>query len=288
MTSVKGLLLLLLVLVLAVAVLRAIVKIYEPRILFHPEPGLEINPSFAGLEYEDRAIRSGDIFLHAWFYPAKSDRWVVYFKGNGGTIADRIQFVKFLQPLKLNILMVDYRGYGRSEGWPDIESFKKDAVAVAAYAFSVLKAPPDKTVIWGHSLGASAAIHATKTFPGVAGVIAASPFISMRALAHDMLPILPVAFITNELTNAQTLEKLQTPKLIIHGMDDDVIPFRHGEENFRRAHEPKFFFPIPHASHSNLYPTAGEKYLAIVGDFLNKCYGEKPWGTPSALEPSPR
>ena len=238
--------------------------------VFHPQRGLEINPGLIGMAYEDVAIRSGENFIHGWFFPGDSGKYLVYYHGNAGTIADRIEFAKFLAPLKLNILMVDYRGYGRSEGEPTIEGFIQDAKAAAGWMVGMKKAPLDKTIYWGHSLGGAAALIAASTYPGVAGVIAESSFISLRRLSLDRFAWIPVVFVSSELDNGSAVEKLATPKLFIHGTKDTVIPFHHSEELHRRAMAPKMLFSVEGATHSDVSYLGGQKYLGVVGDWIEE------------------
>jgi hypothetical protein len=274
MTGVKGLVLIALLLVLAVFAIRALVRIYEPRILFHPEMGLAINPGIVGMEYEDVAIRSGELFIHGWFFPAESDKYLIYYHGNAGTIADRIEFVKDILPLKLNVLMIDYRGYGKSEGMPTIEGTRQDAIAAVAWMMATKKAPTNKIILWGHSLGAAAALIAANHYRGVSGVIVESGFVSARRLALELFPIIPVAFVTDAFNNGDIVETLQVPKLFIHGTVDNLVPFGQGKELFRRATGQKLFVPIKGASHSDLSRVGGGAYLDAIKEWIGSLEAE--------------
>ncbi len=267
----KGLLLSGLALVFVVVFARAMVKVVEPRILFHPSTGLEISPSMYGIDYVDAVIDSGEYRIHGWFMPSDlSGRYVIFYHGNAGNMVDRLDFIKFIKPLGLNILMIDYRGYGRSEGYPTIKGVAEDAIAAYEWLSVKHKVPPGRIVLWGRSLGVAAALAAAQRHPEAAGVILESGFVSMRRVAMDIFPYIPVFLVTNGFDNGTIVAGLKIPKLVIHGVGDKVIPFSHAEELFARSAEPKLFVPIRNAGHNNTYSSGGEEYLRLVGGWITK------------------
>ncbi|MBF0169899.1 MAG: alpha/beta hydrolase, partial [Nitrospinae bacterium] len=152
----KLILTLLLVILLAVG-LKGIAKVYEPLILFHPDLSLELTPELMGMSSVEAPIRSGDRWLYGWLIKADSDRYCVFFHGNAGNIADRLDFAKTIAPLKLNLLLFDYQGYGRSEGIPSIDGVEQDAVAAVTFLHEKGKVPLNRIVLWGRSLGGALA-----------------------------------------------------------------------------------------------------------------------------------
>lgn len=264
----KGLLLFALFMLLAVLSARAIVKLAEPRLLFFPKTGLELNPSFYGLKFVDVVIRSGEFDIHGWFFPgSRSKRFVVFYHGNAGNMSDRLDFIRFMKPSGLNFLMIDYRGYGRSQGWPSIEGIGEDAVAAVGWMSEKRKVPLNRIVLWGRSLGASAALIAAKRYPGVSGVIVESGFVSMRKMASEIYPFLPAAFVTDGFDNRLIVSRISVPKLFIHGVEDTLIPFRHTEELYLRAVGPKRLMPVA-AGHNDTYLRGGSEYLQIVEEWI--------------------
>lgn len=265
----KGLLLFALLLFLAVLSARAVIKLAEPRLLFYPKTGLELNPSFYGLKFVDVVIRSGEYDLHGWFFPGdRSKKFVIFYHGNAGNMSDRLDFIRFMKPSKLNFLMIDYRGYGRSQGSPSIEGIGEDAVAAVEWMSKKRKVPLNRIVLWGRSLGASAALIAAKQYPDVSGVIVESGFVSMREIASEIYPFLPVALITDGFDNGLVVSTIITPKLFIHGTEDELIPFRHSEALYLRALEPKRIVPVV-AGHNDTYIRGGSKYLQIVEEWVS-------------------
>lgn len=265
----KPLLLILLLVILAVVSSRSIVKILEPKFLFYPDRSLELNPKMLGIKHVEVFIKSGKFHINGWYFPGDEKHGVVvFYHGNAGNISDRLHFIKFLEPLQLNILMIDYRGYGKSQGYPSIEGIEEDGVATIEWLLNEKKLKPHQIVLWGRSMGGVAALAAASKYPDVAGVIVESSFISLRRIAVDLAPWAPVALVTNRWKNMEILSRIKTPKLIMHGMNDSLIPFYHSEELFLKAAEPKKIIPIKGADHNNTYIVGGSVYRKMVGDWI--------------------
>lgn len=271
----KGLILFLLATIFVALSLRAVVKVMEPRFIFHPTMALELNPKLAGFEYTDVVIQSGADKIHGWFIKSdKSKPLVIFFHGNAGNISHRLDFIRFMEPLKLNFLLMDYKGYGRSEGSPSVSAVEEDAIATLLWANEKLKAPFNQIILWGRSMGGAAALYAASQKPEVAGVIVESSFISLRRIASELFPAVPVAFISDSWNNDDIVSSISTPKLFIHGTKDEIIPFRHTEELFRIAKEPKQALPIK-SGHNDTYIRGGNVYRKAVGDWIFKVTGTK-------------
>ncbi len=265
----KRLLLIALIIILLAASARSLVKLMEPKILFHPQTGLTLSPKFYDLEFMDVVIKSGEYNIHGWYFPGeRGKRVVIFYHGNAGNMANRLQFIKFLQPLGLNILMIDYRGYGRSEGAPSATGIEADAVAALEWLTVKQKVSPRAIVLWGRSLGGAAALYAASRNPNIAGVIVESSFLSVRRMSMELFRWLPVAFVTSSLDNASIVSSLAMPKLFIHGLEDTLIPFSHSEELYNRSAEPKQIVPVKGAGHNDVYIKGGGKYLEIVGQWI--------------------
>jgi len=271
----KGLILFLLIIIFTALSLRAIVKIMEPRFIFHPTMALELNPALAGFKFTDVVIQSGSDKIHGWFIKGdKSKPLIIFFHGNAGNISHRLDFVRFMEPLKFNFLLIDYKGYGRSEGSPSISAVEEDALATLLWANKKLKAPFDQTILWGRSMGGAAALYAASQKPQVAGVIVESSFVSLRRMANEVFPNVPVAFISSRWNNGEIASRITTPKLFIHGLKDEIIPFHHTEELFKIAAEPKQVMPL-HSGHNDTYIRGGDVYRKTIGDWILKVTANK-------------
>lgn len=234
----------------AYALLIAFVYFFQARLIYYPNvPGRELTatPDAIGLAFEDVRITSTDgIELHGWFVPgASADRpAAVFCHGNAGNISHRLEQLKMLHDLGLAVLLFDYRGYGRSSGSPSEQGTYRDAHAAWNYLTQVRGLAPKDIVIVGESLGGPIAAElAQGTLP--AALILFSTFTSAPDLARKYYWYLPVQLIARfRYPTADYVARVRAPVLVIHSRDDEITPFAHGEELFRRAHQPKEFLEI--------------------------------------------
>jgi fermentation-respiration switch protein FrsA (DUF1100 family) len=224
------------------------VYFYQPRLIYFPDvPGrqLDATPEAIGLAFEDVRFKADGIVLHGWFIPATDDAPVVlYCHGNAGNISHRLERLELLHRLGLSVLLFDYRGYGQSEGTPTEQGTYYDASGAWAYLTQTRRIPASRIVIFGESLGgAIAARLASEEQPGA--LILSSTFTSATDLAAPIYWWLPVRLLSRfKYPTAEYVDRVHAPVLIMHGRDDEIIPYSHGEALFRRAHEPKAFLEL--------------------------------------------
>jgi pimeloyl-ACP methyl ester carboxylesterase len=127
----------------------------QPNITFYPFAELEATPAEWGLPYEEVHIQSGDgPRLHGWYLPQPEARnTLLFLHGNGGNISHRRDSLVIFHRLGLSVLIVDYRGYGRSEGEPDEAGLYRDAMAAWDYLTGQLGIDGNNIIIFGRSLG---------------------------------------------------------------------------------------------------------------------------------------
>ena len=216
------------------AVICIAMFLMQSRLVFLPHlPGrdLDATPAAAGLDFEDLAIATQDgETLHGWFVAApEADLSVVFFHGNAGNISHRLDTLAILAGLGLNVLMVDYRGYGRSTGTPSEQGTYKDAAAAWRYLTTERNIAPNQIVVMGRSLGGSVAIELASTVEARALIIESS-FTSVPDLASEIYPWLPVRWLARiHYPNEARIASVQSPVLIVHSPTDEVVPFHHGE-----------------------------------------------------------
>lgn len=221
------------------------------------------------LNVEDVWIRTDDgVRLHGWWGEAPGARLAtVYLHGNGGNISHRGAHIRAVRAAGSSILVIDYRGYGRSEGSPSEEGLYRDAVA--AYRFVRNKGfPAGRIVVHGESLGTSVAVDLAAREP-VSGVVLEAPFTSASDVAGHVLPLLGPLLVRSFNTKAK-IPALRAPLLVIHGEEDEIIPFAMGRKLFELAPEPKQFWAVPGAGHNDIAETGGKAYV----DRLRRFYAE--------------
>lgn len=218
------------------------------------------------LGVEDVWLRSGEHRVHCWWAPLEgAPAAVLFLHGNAGNVTHRVRHIRAWRAAGASILVIDYRGYGRSEGRPSEAGLYEDALAGYRY----LKGrgyQPEQIVVHGESLGTVAAAHVASIEP-VAGLILEAPFPSARAAAHTVLPLLGPLLVWGFDLKSR-LARVAAPLLVIHGEQDEVIPFRLGRAVFEAAPQPKEFWAIPNAGHNDIPETAGPAYPERLRSFL--------------------
>jgi fermentation-respiration switch protein FrsA (DUF1100 family) len=173
------------------------------------------------------------------------------------------------------VFIVDYRGYGRSEGRPSEEGLYTDARAAWRYLVEERGIAPARIVIFGKSLGGAVAVElATQVKP--AGVILESSFTSVPDMAARHFPFVPKALIRTKMNSAGKIARIRAPKLHIHSPADEVVPYELGRELFDAAADPKRFHRVEGAGHNETYLVGGSGYFAAIRDFMEYCRKKNP------------
>jgi hypothetical protein len=250
----------------------------ESRFLYHPERGHDAVPDALGLAYEDVAVRTRDgLTLHGWFLPHRAPRaTLLFFHGNAGNISHRLPKARILHALGLNVFLLDYRGYGRSEGRPNERGTYRDAQA----AWEALQGRPgvdaSRVVCFGESLGGAVAIDLA-TRARCRALVVESSFTSVPELAADLFHIPFLKWlVATRYDSRRKLPSVRAPVLFIHGTEDDLVPFSHAERLFAAANEPKDLFPVPRAGHNDVFMVAGRSWGERIDAFLSNALRLEP------------
>mgnify|MGYP001040937173 CR=1 FL=1 len=241
----------------------------ENQMIFYPEARLERVPPEWGLVHRDVFFEAEDgVRLHGWLFPLEGDRPVLLFShGNAGNISHRLDNVRLLLNEGLQVFIFDYRGYGRSAGKPSEEGIYKDGLA--AYDFlSEKEGFSSRTIIpFGRSLGACVALEIALR-RSVRAIILESAFTNTKEMAASIPLFKPFSYLLPaHYNNLAKIGKVSVPKLLVHGTDDEIVPFSMGQELFDAAKEPKRFFPLQGAGHNDTYLVGGSAYFRALKDF---------------------
>jgi fermentation-respiration switch protein FrsA (DUF1100 family) len=221
---------------------------------------------------QDVAITTADgVRLHGWWSPADgAGLATLYLHGNAGNVSHRGSHIRAVNEAGTSILVIDYRGYGKSGGRATEKGLYADAEA--GYQFLREKGYlPEQIVVHGESLGTAVAVELA-TRVTVAGVVLEAPFTSARDVAGRVLPLLGPLLVRGFDTRAK-IGGLRAPLLVVHGESDEIIPFDMGESLFDKAPEPKFFWPAPNAGHNNIVEAGGQRYLVRLREFYGSLAG---------------
>lgn len=218
--------------------------------------------------------------LDAWWLPATATPnrgTVVYCHGNSDNLTLHARYVAWLPARGFNVLVFDYRGYGRSGGSASRDGTIADARAALDFA---LMRDPERTLVFGHSLGGAIALVAAAARPAVRAVIAEATFPSYRAIARAragiLAPLVPL-FVASGSDPIDALPNLAPrPLLVIHGTDDDIVPFALGEQLFAHATGPKQFYRAEGCRHATPWLQQGTHFEELVAGFLAQALTSPP------------
>ncbi len=249
------------------------VMLFEDQFIYHPtREGSWDLPQTSPVPVEEVTLRTKDgLALHAWHARAENPEYtLLWFHGNAGNITHRFPtLIDIVETQNVDVLLPDYRGFGKSEGSPDEEGLYRDADA--AYEYLVAKGvPPEKIILLGISLGGGPACDLASRVP-VGGLILQSAFTSLPDMVGTMIPVLPVGLLVRtKFNNLSKIAAITVPTLIIHGRQDELIPFRMGEQLHAAAAGPKTALWLEGADHNNLPQTHKNAWVAAYRKFLSE------------------
>ena len=218
-------------------------------------------------EYRDTnstvKLKSRDgVEISAVYLPnAQATYTILFSHGNAEDLGTLTPELEEMRALGFSIFAYDYHGYGTSGGKATEQNAYEDIDAAYNYLTQVLKIPPDRIIAHGRSLGGAVAIDLASRKP-VGGLIVESSFVSAFRVVtgYRIFPF-------DKFRNADKITQVRCPVLIIHGRQDEIIPFWHGERLFEMANEPKTNLWVDVAGHNNLKPVAGTQYVKALEAF---------------------
>ena len=227
-------------------------------LLFYPEPGQPITPKVAGLDYRDVTLTAADgTRLHGWWLPVKKGvplkGTVLHLHGNGGNLAYHLGATVWLPEQGYQVLMIDYRGYGLSEGSPSLPAVYQDIDAAFDWLEHEPSAQGQPLVVLGQSLGGAMTIHYLSEQPAqrarlkavvLDGVPASYQSLAQYALSTSWLtwPLqVPLSWWVPDADSAvYAIPKLKgVPMLVFHSLDDTIVPLSNGIRLYQAAPPPK-------------------------------------------------
>jgi len=212
--------------------------------------------------------------LHGWFLTppkAKPKGTIVFSHGNAGSIGHHLGFVTWLADAGYQVLMYDYRGFGKSAGAVDRRGMVDDARAAFAYAASRKDVSAKPIISYGHSLGGAKSVTALaeSPLPGLKAVIIDGAFASYQRMAGLFGGEFAKSLVTDDLSPRDYVERISpVPLLVIHGTKDEIVPFSQGKELFERAKTPKTLFEVKNGRHGDALSRDGGAYRKRMLDWL--------------------
>jgi len=261
-----------------VIIVYAAISIYiyfiQTSLIFYPNmPGrnLVATPDNLGMSYQNVELVTGDdVKLHGWFIPHKKAKGtVLFFHGNAGNISHRLDSIEIFHRLELNVFIIDYRGYGQSDGKISEKGTYRDAEAAWHYLNNAQDINAKQIIIFGRSLGASIASWlASKHTP--AALIIESGFTSVPSMGQRLYPFLPIRWLSQYKYNTQQYVKnITCPVMVAHSKNDEIIPYEEGRNIFNATAEPKHFLEM-RGGHNDGFIASGASYVEGLRSFIHE------------------
>lgn len=209
--------------------------------------------------------------IHGLYWPAGEGRpTILFFHGNAQSVFEWALIREELKPLDCGLLLVDYPGYGKSTGTPSEPALYAAGQAAYTWLTHEKGIPTRQLVVMGKSLGGGVSSKVVLENPAK-GLILESTFSSIPAVAKNLFPFVPVStFIKSErYDTVSRLADIHVPVLVIHGTNDEVVPFPQGQAVYDAANEPKQFYVVEHAGHNDVSYVAGERYGQVLRTWLD-------------------
>jgi hypothetical protein len=264
----------------AVLGLKILVLLMEPRLTFFPPEAYPLTPPDLGLPFEEVRLRTADgVGIHAWFVPGMPQKdnprrrplTLLFFHGNAENLGVCVPLASLTRPYGYSLLLVEYRGYGRSDGRPSEKGLYLDGEAALDHLRSRKDVDPDRIVVWGRSIGGAVAVRLAAGRGPVAGVVLESPFTSARDLLWEggYWPLYALSlFGSYRFDMASAIGQVRAPLLVIHGTEDEIVPFALGRRLYEMAPGRKRLRAIEGGGHNDLFDRHRDALWAAVSRFL--------------------
>jgi hypothetical protein len=230
----------------------ALFYVAQRKMQYFPE-SFRTTPAAAGLPQAEEIMldtTDGERVI-VWHLPPHGDKPVVlYLHGNGASLRWRLDRFRALTSDGTGLVALSYRGYGGSSGSPTEAGLINDAEA--AYAFTVARYTPSRIVLWGESLGSGVAVALAAEKP-VGRVVLQAPFSSAADVGAERYWFVPVRLLMKDQFRSDLrIGKVTAPVLVLHGDQDQVVPFALGQRLYAMINAPKRFVSFPGAGHNDL------------------------------------
>jgi uncharacterized protein len=262
---------------LTILLLNTAMWLLQPAMVFYPTRALAATPADWGLAFEDVELTADDgTRLHGWYIPhPDATHTLLFLHGNAGNISHRGDSIAIFNRLGLSVLIIDYRGYGRSGGRPGEAGLYLDARAARDHLVEERGVDPERILVFGRSLGASVAADLAARVP-VGGVILESGFSSARDMARHLYPGLHrLLHLRFDFDAARRLSRVRNPVLVLHSRDDEIVPYALGRKLFDGAPEPKRFIEL-RGDHNSGFLASQPDYERSLAAFIGSLGRSQP------------
>jgi pimeloyl-ACP methyl ester carboxylesterase len=241
---------------------------FQRRFLYFPDRLLVGGPRDRGFAHEEVELRTEDaVRLHAWWLPTPgAARTALFLHGNAGNVSYWLEAAAAFRDAGWSTLLLDYRGYGRSEGEPTEQGTYLDARAAWMHLVHERGVDPFSIVAVGRSLGGGVATWLARHHP-LAGLVLEATFTSIADVVAHAAPLPGIRrFVRLGYPSLSRMPQLDVPLLVVHGRGDDLVPFAHGRALFDAAAGPKRFVELA-GGHNDAFTESRAAYVAALQEF---------------------
>ncbi len=258
--------------VIVVVSVLALIWTLQRRLIYFPTADVPTTDAIGRTDIEPVSFETVDgLRLNGWFFAVQEPllrMTVIVFNGNAGNRAHRVPLAEALHRHGLQVLLVDYRGYGGNPGTPSQKGLAADSRAARAFLVERPDVDSSRLVYFGESLGTAVAVDLAVEHPPAALVLR-SPFTSMSDVGQHHYPFLPVRFLLRDrFAPIEQIPQSRAPMLVIAGGRDGIVPVESSRRVYEAATSPKTFLLIPEADHNDYELFAGDEMIDAIMRFL--------------------
>ena len=217
--------------------------IFQRDLLYHPTENNYDGDKLTVNIQEVKIVTDDNIDLLAWYHNKDINKFktILFLHGNAGSLENRIHKINHFEDMNINFLLLSWRGFSGNKGKPTEKGLYQDARSAVKWLVKqgVIE---ENIIIYGESLGTgiTTEIAQNKNF---AGIILETPFTSMVAAGKSKYPIFPIKLLLKDKYESdKKIKNIKSPVLIMHGEEDQIVPFWMGEKMFQMANEPKYSY----------------------------------------------
>lgn len=241
------------------------VYIFQRHLIYFPSADTPTRQAFDAEDMQSIKLTTSDnVILNAWYKPATMDKpTILYLHGNAGHIGHRMYLARQFISQGFGVFLFDYRGYGGNKGRPTEAGLYRDGRA--AIYFLQQRIGNNQLILYGESLGTGVATKLATEFQFCA-LILQSPYTSLTALARYHYPWLLIPP-RDKYDSLDRIKKIHIQLLIVHGKNDEIVPYSLGQKLYNHANEPKQWVEFPDRGHNDLWDS---KFVEVINKFINQ------------------
>jgi fermentation-respiration switch protein FrsA (DUF1100 family) len=240
--------------------------IFQRNLLYYPKENNYYGDEILVPVERIKITTSDNIELLAWYHKKNINdfKTILFLHGNAGSLENRIHKINHFKEMKINFLIIAWRGFSGNKGEPTEKGLYEDARSTVRWLKR--QGVDEKNIIlYGESLGTGIAVEIAQN-KNFAGIILESPFTSMIDAGEDKYPFLPVRFLLKDKYESdKKIKNIKSPILIMHGKVDNIVPFHMGKRIYELANKPKYSYFSEYDDHMMEY---NENLLKVLKKFI--------------------